>query len=82
MKRMYDPKYASLYKSKHTKHVKLSQKIRFLLDTQKKYPNREWSRMDHILFEGLDWIWDWVTHIGGGLRVGNETKTLYFREIE
>jgi hypothetical protein len=31
----YDPKYASQYKSKHTKHVKLSKKVLFPLDTQK-----------------------------------------------
>jgi len=42
MKCRYDPKYASQYKSKHTKHVKLSKKVRFLLDTQKEYLNREW----------------------------------------
>jgi hypothetical protein len=42
MKCRYDPKYASQYKSKHTKHVKLSKKVRFPLDTQKEYLNREW----------------------------------------
>ena len=35
MKCRYDPKYASQYKSKHTKHVKLSKKVRFPLDGQK-----------------------------------------------
>ena len=29
-------------KSKHTKHVKFSKKVRFTLDTQKEYLNREW----------------------------------------
>jgi hypothetical protein len=42
----YDPKYASQYKSKHTKHVKLSKKIRFPLDTQKEYLNCEWPRLE------------------------------------
>ena len=41
MKCRYDPKYVSQYKSKHTKHVKLSKKVRFPLDTQKEYLNRE-----------------------------------------
>ena len=41
MKCRFDPKYASQYKSKHTKHVKLSKKIRFPLDAQKEYPNRD-----------------------------------------
>jgi hypothetical protein len=42
MKCRYAPKYASQYKSKHTKHVKLSKKARFPLDAQKEYPNHEW----------------------------------------
>jgi hypothetical protein len=41
----YAPKYASQYKSKHTKHVKLSKKIRFPLDAQKEYPDREWPQV-------------------------------------
>jgi hypothetical protein len=45
MKCRYDPKYASQYKSKHTKHVKLFKKVRFPLDTQKEYPNREWPHL-------------------------------------
>ena len=44
IKRRYDPKYASQYKSKHTKHVKLSKKVLFFpLDTQKYYLNHEWT---------------------------------------
>ena len=35
MKCRYDPKYAPQYKSKHTKHVKLSKKVLKPLDTQK-----------------------------------------------
>ena len=42
MKCRYNPKYSSQYKSKHTQHVTLSKKIRFPLDAQKEYPNREW----------------------------------------
>jgi hypothetical protein len=45
MKCRYDPKYVSQYKSKHTKHVKLSKKVRFPLDTQKEYLNREWPHL-------------------------------------
>jgi hypothetical protein len=44
MKCRYDPKYVSQYKSKHTKDVKLSKKVRFPLDTQKEYLNREWPQ--------------------------------------
>ena len=35
MKCRYDPKYASQYKSKHTKYVKLSKIVLLPLDTQK-----------------------------------------------
>ena len=46
MKCRYDPKYVSQYKSKHTKHVKFSKKVRFPLDTQKEYLNREWTLVE------------------------------------
>ena len=45
MKCRYDQKYVSQYKSKHTKHVKFSKKVRFRLDTQKEYINREWAHI-------------------------------------
>jgi hypothetical protein len=49
MKCRYAPKYVSQYKSKHTKHVKLSKKVRFPLDAQKEYPNREWPLLDVVI---------------------------------
>ena len=56
MKCRYDPKYALQYKSKHTKHVKLSKKVRFPLDTEKWYPNRECPHIQILilLFEVFD----------------------------
>ena len=38
MKCRYDPKYASQYKSKHTKHVKLSKKSHFSVRHPKVVP--------------------------------------------
>ena len=48
MKCRYDPKYVSQYKSKHTKHVKFSKKVRFPLDTQKEYLNHEWTLLHYV----------------------------------
>ena len=50
MKCRYDPKYVSQYKYKHTKHVKLYKKIRFPLDTQKEYLNREWPPLSMLSY--------------------------------
>jgi hypothetical protein len=54
MKCRYDPKYALQYKSKHTKHVKLSKKVRFPLDTKKWYPNRECPHLPHAILSWFD----------------------------
>ena len=48
MKCRYDQKYVSQCKSKHTKHVKFSKKVRFPLDTQKEYLNREWPHVKDL----------------------------------